>query len=94
MFLGFGPRNISSDMFLGCPRNISSYVPWFHVAEEHNLCSSTLMSVQSYVHQDIFLSYVPWPSTYVPQFLAEEHLSVSCSERKINIFIYVWIIDC
>jgi hypothetical protein len=65
MFLGFGPRNVSLHMFLGWPRNITSYVPWFHVAKEHNLCSSAPMSMQSYVHQDIFLSYVPR--------LAEEH---------------------
>jgi hypothetical protein len=59
MFLGFGLRNISLDTLLGWPRNISSYVPWFHIAEEHNLYSSAPMSVQSYVRQDIFLSYAP-----------------------------------
>jgi hypothetical protein len=77
----FRPRNVSSHMFLGWPRNISSYVPQCHVAEEHKLCSSALMSMQSYVCQDIFLSYsyVPRPPTYVPQFLAEEHMYVSCS---------------
>jgi hypothetical protein len=80
MFLSFRPRNVSSDMFLGWPRNISSYVPRCHVAEEHKLCYSALMSVQSYIHQDIFLSYVSQPPTYVPQFLVEEHLSVSCSD--------------
>jgi hypothetical protein len=56
----FRPRNVSSDMFLGWSRNISSYVPRCHVAEEHKLYSSALLSVQSYIRQDIFLSYVPW----------------------------------
>jgi hypothetical protein len=28
------------------------------MAEEHNLCSSALTSMQSYVHQDMLLSYV------------------------------------
>jgi hypothetical protein len=65
MFLDFGPRNVCSDMFLSWPRNISSYVPRCHVAEEHKLCSWASMSMQSYVRQDIFLSYVPQ--------LAEEH---------------------
>jgi hypothetical protein len=83
MFLSFGSRNVSSDMFLGWPRNISSYVPRCHMAEEHKLCSSAPMFMQSYVRQDIFLSYVPRPPTYVPRFLVEEHLSVSCSD-KIN----------
>jgi hypothetical protein len=41
------------------PRNISSYVPRCHVAEEHNLCSSIPMSMRTYVCQDIFLGYVP-----------------------------------
>jgi hypothetical protein len=72
MFLGFGPRNISSDMFLGWPRNISSFIPRCHMAEGHNLCSSAPMSMQSYVHQDIFFSYVSQ--------LAEEHLSISYSD--------------
>jgi hypothetical protein len=65
MFLGFKLRNVSSDIFLGWPRNISFYVPRCHVGEEQKLCSSAPMSVQSYVHEDIFLGYVPW--------LAEEH---------------------
>jgi hypothetical protein len=56
MFLGF-PRNVSSVMFLGFPRNISSYVPWCHVSEEHNLCSSVLMSMRTYVRQDMFLGH-------------------------------------
>jgi hypothetical protein len=59
VFLGFRPMNVSSDMFLSWPRRMSSYVPQCHVAEEHKLCSSAPMSVQSYVHQDIFLSYIP-----------------------------------
>jgi hypothetical protein len=83
MFLSFEPRNVSSDMFLGWPRNISSYVPQCHMAEEYKLCSSAPMFMQSYVRQDIFLSYVPRPPTYVPRFLVEEHLSVSYSD-KIN----------
>jgi hypothetical protein len=82
MFLSFGLRNISLDMFLGWPRNISSYIPRFHVAEEYNLCSSTPMSVQSYVHEDIFISYIPRPSIYVPRFLVDEHLSISCSDGR------------
>jgi hypothetical protein len=69
-------------MFLGSPRNISSYVPRCHVAEEHNLCSSAPMSMQTYVHQDMLFVYVPRPKTYVPRFLAKEHLSISCSDQQ------------
>jgi hypothetical protein len=79
MFLGFASRNVSSHMFLGWPRNIRSYIPRWHMVEEHNLCSTAPMFVQSYVRQDIFLSYVPQPLIYVPRHLAEEHLSVSYS---------------
>jgi hypothetical protein len=59
MFLIFEPRKISLNMFLGWPRDISFYVPRCHVAKEHNLCSSALMSVQCYICQDIFFSFVP-----------------------------------
>jgi hypothetical protein len=55
----FRSRNVSLYMFLGWLRNIISYISWCHVAKEHKLCSSALMSVQSYIRQDIFLSYVP-----------------------------------
>jgi hypothetical protein len=58
MFIG-SPRNVSLVMFLGSPRNVSSYVPRCHVTEEHNLCSSAPMSMQTYVYQDMFLGYVP-----------------------------------
>jgi hypothetical protein len=57
----FRPRNVSSHMFLGWPRNISSYVPRCHVAKEHNLCISASMSMRSYICQDMFLSYVLRP---------------------------------
>jgi hypothetical protein len=79
MFLGFLSRNVNSNMFFGWPRNISSYVPRCHVAEEHKLCSSAPMFMQSYVRQDIFLSYVPW--------LAEEHkLCSSTNNMYFSIF--------
>jgi hypothetical protein len=54
-------KNVSSVMFLGSLRNIISYVPQCHVAEEHNLCSLAPTSMQTYVCQDMFLSYVPRP---------------------------------
>jgi hypothetical protein len=65
-------------MLLGATwlRNIT-YVPW-----PRHPCSLMFVKICSSV---MFLgwprniSYVPRPSTYVPQFLAEEHLSVSCS---------------
>jgi hypothetical protein len=40
---------ISSVMFLGSVRNVSSYVSRYHVFEKHNLCSSVPMSVRTYV---------------------------------------------
>jgi hypothetical protein len=77
MFLGFRPRNVSLDMFLGWSRNISSYVP-------RPQCPCSLMFIKIY-SLVMFLDwprniiYVPRESTYVPRFLAEEHLSISCS---------------
>jgi hypothetical protein len=47
-------------MFIGWSRNISSYIPQCHVTDEHNLYSLAPMSVQSYIRQDIFISYVSW----------------------------------
>jgi hypothetical protein len=42
-------------MLLGSPRNIRTYVPRCHVAEEYNLYFLALTSMQTYVHQDMFL---------------------------------------
>jgi hypothetical protein len=91
MFLNFRLRNISSDMFLSWPRNISSYVPRCYVTEEHKLCyvprprcPSSLMFIKIYFSVMFLgwsrnISYVPRPPTYVPRFLVEEHLSIFCS---------------
>jgi hypothetical protein len=67
-------------MLLGSPRNIRTCVPRYHVTEEHNLYFLALASMQTYVHQDMFLGEQRSIS-YVPRFLIEEHLSVSCSVR-------------
>jgi hypothetical protein len=86
---------ITKNTFLGLktdvhnrPRNIRWFLIFLDATWPRNI--TILMSVQSYVYQDIFLSYVhqsvkeynSWPLTYVPRFLADEHLSVSCSDMS------------
>jgi hypothetical protein len=62
MFLGFGPRNVSLDMFLDWLRNISSYVP-----RPRFPCSLMFIKIYSSV---MFLgwlgniSYVPRPLSH------------------------------
>jgi hypothetical protein len=43
------------------------------------LCSSRYIPQLCFSFSPRNISYVPRPSTYVPQFLAEEHLSIYCS---------------
>jgi hypothetical protein len=69
-------------MFLGWLRNISSYIPRCHVAEEHNLCSSAPIFVQSYIHQDMFIS------SYVPRYQVAEEYNL-CSSASMSVQSYV-----
>jgi hypothetical protein len=86
MFLGFRSRNVCSDIFLGWPSNISSYIPRCHVTEEYSYvpwsrCPCSLMFVKIYSSIPRNINYVSRPLTYVPRFLPDEYLPVSCSDQ-------------
>jgi hypothetical protein len=86
MFLGFGSRNVSSDIFLGWPSNISSYIPRCHVTEEYSYvpwsrCPCSLIFVKIYSSIPRNINYVSRPLTYVPRFLPDEYLPISCSDQ-------------
>jgi hypothetical protein len=71
--MAYVPRfltNVSSVMSLGSLRNIRSYVPRCHVAEEHKLCLSAPMVRWVYIRPDTFLGS-PMNITYVHRFLVE-----------------------
>jgi hypothetical protein len=72
-----------------------AYVPRFWAEESKFIyvpppqCPCSLMFIKIY-SSVMFLgwprniSYVPRPPTYVPRFLAEEHLFVSCSDYLVQ----------
>jgi hypothetical protein len=74
--------NVSSDIFLGWSRNINSFLgaTWSrNISYVPRLrCPCSLMFIKIY-SSVMFFGWVPRPLTYVPRFLTEEHLSVSCS---------------